>query len=157
MKLQLKRIAKKDKYTIGKLYINGEYFCETLEDTDRGLSQDMPLSKIKEIKQNIKDFVSSQIQISEHSNRMLSAGVGMHPALGGAGESGRSDSGSEQLYALKNYLITGIDIPEAIVTKAINYALKVNFPEKDLKIGFYHLAPEKEEDVTPSKRIKNQV
>lgn len=24
-------------YTIGKLYLNGKYFCDTLEDTDRGL------------------------------------------------------------------------------------------------------------------------
>jgi hypothetical protein len=36
--LKLKRIAKKPTYTIGKLYLNGEYFCDTLEDTDRGLS-----------------------------------------------------------------------------------------------------------------------
>lgn len=112
--------------------------------------------EIKEIKQNIKDFVSAQIQISDQANRMVAAGVGMHPALGGAGESGRADSGSEQLYALKNYLLTGIDIPEAIVMKAINYALKINFPEKELKLGFYHLPPQKEEDVTSSKRVKNQ-
>ena len=39
MKLTLKRIAKRDTYTIGRLYINGEYFCDTLEDKDRGLKQ----------------------------------------------------------------------------------------------------------------------
>ncbi|WP_026755028.1 hypothetical protein [Sediminibacter sp. Hel_I_10] len=111
--------------------------------------------EIKEIKQNIKDFVASQISISDQANRMVAAGVGMHPALGGAGESGRSDSGSEQLYALKNYLLTGIDIPEQIIMKAINYALKLNFPGKDFKLGFYHMAPEKEEDVSEKKRIKN--
>ena len=66
--------------------------------------------EIKEIKQNIKDFVSSQVQISDQANRMVAAGVGMHPALGGAGEAGRADSGSEQLYALKNYLLTGSSI-----------------------------------------------
>lgn len=37
MKLLLRRIAKKDKYTIGKLYINGAYFSDTIEDKDRGL------------------------------------------------------------------------------------------------------------------------
>lgn len=50
MKLTLKRIAKKSSYTIGKLYIDGVYECDTLEDTDRGLTQDMPLSEIKENK-----------------------------------------------------------------------------------------------------------
>jgi len=111
--------------------------------------------EIKEIKQNIKDFVAAQILISDQANRMVAGGVGLHAALGGAGESGRADSGSEQLYALKNYLQTGIDIPEAIVMKAVNYALKINFPSKGLKLGFYHDIPEKEEDVTSSKRIKN--
>ena len=40
MDLKLVRRYKKNGYTIGKLYVDGEYFCDTLEDTDRGLSQD---------------------------------------------------------------------------------------------------------------------
>lgn len=47
MKLELKRIAKKDKYTIGHLYINNKYFCDTLEDPDRGLTSTMNLTEIK--------------------------------------------------------------------------------------------------------------
>lgn len=47
MKLTLKRIAKKNTYTIGKLYVDDVYFCDTIEDKDRGLTQDMPLSEIK--------------------------------------------------------------------------------------------------------------
>lgn len=50
MEILLKRVAKRETYTIGKLYINNEYQCDTLEDTDRGLTQDMPLDKIKAIK-----------------------------------------------------------------------------------------------------------
>lgn len=41
MELTLQRIAKKDKYTIGRLSVNGELFCDTLEDTDRGLDWGM--------------------------------------------------------------------------------------------------------------------
>ena len=44
MELVLKRIARRDTYTIGRLYIDGQYFCDTIEDTDRGLRQDLPLS-----------------------------------------------------------------------------------------------------------------
>lgn len=40
MKLQLKRIACKPGYTIGKLYIDGEYFCDTLEDPVRDLTRE---------------------------------------------------------------------------------------------------------------------
>lgn len=39
MKIKVQRIIKTDKYTIGRLSINDEYFCDTLEDTDRGLTQ----------------------------------------------------------------------------------------------------------------------
>lgn len=35
MKLTLKRIALRPTYTIGKLYIDDAYFCDTLEDTVR--------------------------------------------------------------------------------------------------------------------------
>lgn len=44
MELLLQRIARRDTYTIGRLYIDGQYFCDTCEDTDRGLRQDLPLS-----------------------------------------------------------------------------------------------------------------
>jgi hypothetical protein len=37
MKLKLVRIVTWSNYTEGKLYIDGAYFCDTLEDTDRGL------------------------------------------------------------------------------------------------------------------------
>ena len=50
MNITVYRQYKKDTYTIGKLYINGEYFCDTLEDKDRGLNQNMPLSYIKDNK-----------------------------------------------------------------------------------------------------------
>ena len=40
----MKRIARRDSYTIGHLYIDEQYFCDTIEDTDRGLRQDLPLS-----------------------------------------------------------------------------------------------------------------
>ena len=47
MEILVKRIAKKSKYTIGKMYIDGQYICDTLEDTDRGLNQNMSLEEIK--------------------------------------------------------------------------------------------------------------
>lgn len=50
MNILLDRKYKKTSYTIGDLYIDGEWFCNTIEDVDRGLTSDMPLSKIKQIK-----------------------------------------------------------------------------------------------------------
>ena len=47
MKLLLRRTFKGPDYTIGKLFINGIYECDTLEDTDRGLTSQMTLEEIK--------------------------------------------------------------------------------------------------------------
>lgn len=47
MELELVRIARRDTYTIGRLYLDGVRFCDTLEDTDRGLDQKMPLAALK--------------------------------------------------------------------------------------------------------------
>lgn len=47
MKLLLRRIFKGPRYTIGKLFINSVYECDTLEDQDRGLTSQMSLEEIK--------------------------------------------------------------------------------------------------------------
>lgn len=45
--LRLTRKYKGPNYTIGSLYIDNKYFCDTLEDVDRGLDYKMTLSEIK--------------------------------------------------------------------------------------------------------------
>ena len=50
MRLTLKRIANRKDYCIGKLYINGKYFADTLEDVDRGLDDSMSEDEIRQIK-----------------------------------------------------------------------------------------------------------
>ena len=52
MKLKLVRSYLGPKYTIGHLYINGEYFCDTIEDVNRGLTSTM--SKEEIIKKKVK-------------------------------------------------------------------------------------------------------
>lgn len=47
MELRVERKYKKYTYTIGRLYVNGEFLCNTLEDKDRGLSNNMSLSEIQ--------------------------------------------------------------------------------------------------------------
>lgn len=46
------RIANRPTYCIGKLYIDGVYFCDTIEDTDRGLDDKMKESEILKKKIN---------------------------------------------------------------------------------------------------------
>lgn len=44
MELKLKRIALRDTYTIGKLYVDGIYVCDTCEDVVRDLNKDGDLN-----------------------------------------------------------------------------------------------------------------
>jgi hypothetical protein len=47
MKLVLKRINNQDNYCEGKLYIDGIYQCDVIEDTDRGLTNEMSITEIQ--------------------------------------------------------------------------------------------------------------
>lgn len=46
MELRLNRRYKGPKYTIGNLYIDNIYFCDTLEDIDRGITSSTSLEDI---------------------------------------------------------------------------------------------------------------
>lgn len=50
MRILLQRHALKAGYTIGRMEINGRYFCDTLEDTDRGLRESMTEAEIAALK-----------------------------------------------------------------------------------------------------------
>ena len=50
MEILLKRIARREAYTIGHLYLDGVYFCDTIEDRDRGLTQEMSEAVIRTTK-----------------------------------------------------------------------------------------------------------
>ena len=50
MRILLQRHVLKAGYTIGRMEINGRYFCDTLEDTDRGLRESMTEDEIAALK-----------------------------------------------------------------------------------------------------------
>ncbi len=50
MNLVLKRIDFQPLRTFGRLYVDGAYFCDVLEDTDRGLRADMTMAEIADTK-----------------------------------------------------------------------------------------------------------
>lgn len=50
MQVVIWRKYRKDGYAIGRMYIDGVFFCNTLEDTDRGLMQSMSVGEIMNTK-----------------------------------------------------------------------------------------------------------
>lgn len=111
--------------------------------------------EIKVLDQKVKDFVEAQILISDKADKAIAAGVNVHPVLANMTDSGKANSGSEQIYALLNYLNTGVDIQEMIICKPLNYALKANFPDENVKVGFFHNVPEFQAQTAPDDRSKN--
>lgn len=112
---------------------------------------------VEVIDQKVKDFVDAQIKISQRADHALSGAIGLHSSLGNVSETGKSDSGSEQYYALIGYLNTGVDIPEMIIMKAVNYALKANWPKKKCKLGFAYNVVEKQQDISPTQRSTDNI
>ena len=49
--LTLKRIAFRPTYTVGRMFVRGEHICDTIEDCDRCLRDDMSLEEIQQRKQ----------------------------------------------------------------------------------------------------------
>ena len=45
MELRVERLWKKDKYTVGRLFVDGNMFCNTLEDRLRDLSAEKKISE----------------------------------------------------------------------------------------------------------------
>ena len=112
--------------------------------------------KVEVLDQKVKSFIEAQINISKRAALETTSGLGLHPALSNISTDGNLPSGSEQLYAFKLFLSTGVDIPESIVCRDINNSIAANFPGKTVKLGFYHDVVHTEETVTPSQRLKNQ-
>ena len=101
MKLEVIRKWKKDTYTIGKMYVNGVEFSDTIEDKDRDLSNDMSEQEIKskkvygqtaipvgtyEIKMTYSPKFANRVWAKKYGSQVLEimnvkgyAGVRIHP------------------------------------------------------------------------------
>lgn len=112
--------------------------------------------KIEAVDQKIKDFVESQLKISEASVSAITSGMGLHPSLSNIMVNGKLASGSELLYAFKLYLHSDVEIASSIILEPINQAIAFNFHGKDFRLGFYHQSIQSEEALSSGQRMKNQ-
>lgn len=112
--------------------------------------------EIKPIEQKVKDFIESQLAIAKHADFASASAMGLHTSLANIGADGKSDSGSEQLYALDGHQKTSTKVPEHYVTKLLNQVIKLIF-NTDVKIGFRHELMNRLEDKSSSQRQVNQL
>ena len=113
--------------------------------------------KIEPIELNLDKYIEAQKAISKMADSATTSAMGLNPSLSNIIIDGKSDSGSQMLYALKIFYGADTVIPEQIVLEALNDALRINFPEKrDLYFGFYHKTIQKEDNVSAGDRMTNQ-
>lgn len=110
---------------------------------------------IKPIEQKVKDYVKAQLEIALASSKFVIASLGLHSALANVGADGKSDPGSEQIYAYKIHQSTSTPLAEYYVTKAFNDVIKLKFG-KSIKVGFKRAKIDAEAETTPGRRLKNQ-
>ena len=92
MELELTRSVKTNKSTIGELTVNGVFECFVLEDKDRGLRKDMPISELMVMKIKTRTAIPTGryeivVSFSDKFQKMLPllldvpafAGIRIHP------------------------------------------------------------------------------
>ena len=133
----------------------GKFFsCVDFVDVD-GHQQSW---KIEPIEMNIDKYIDAQAKISRIADSSTTSGFGLSPALANIIIDGKSDSGSQMLYALKIFYGADTQIPEEIALDAINDAIRINFPhKKGIFLGIYRKVINKEDNVSSSDRSTNQV
>lgn len=109
--------------------------------------------RVESIDQKVKDYIESQLKISEKADSATTSGLGLHPSLSNIIVNGQLSSGSQMLYALKLYMASDTTIPEEVVFEPINQAIAANWPAKKVRMGFYHRTVMKEEQVAPENRV----
>lgn len=133
----------------------GKFFsCVDFVD-DEGHAQSW---RIEPIEMNIDKYIDAQAKISRIADSSTTSGLGLSPALSNIIIDGKSDSGSQMLYALKIFYGADTQIPEEIALEAINDAIRINFPHKSgIFLGIYRKAINKEDNVNASSRTTNQL
>ena len=133
----------------------GKFFsCVDFTD-DQGKPQSW---KIEPIEMNIDKYIDAQAKISRIADSSTTSGFGLSPALSNIIIDGKSDSGSQMLYALKIFYGADTQIAEDIALEAVNDAIRINFPEKKgVFLGLYRKVINKEDNVSAGDRAANQV
>ena len=90
---------------------------------------------------NIDKYIEAQAKISRIADSSTTSGFGLSPALANIIIDGKSDSGSQMLYALKIFYGADTQIAE----------------KKGIFLGLYRKVINKEDNVTAADRPTNQV
>lgn len=115
--------------------------------------------RFEEIPVKYKEFIESLTNYDKRADEILVAALGIDSSISNISKGGViSKSGADAYY---NYLIhvSNQAIAEETICKDINFAIKLNFPEKykqGIRLGFRLYMPPRQEETSPQDRLKNQ-
>jgi len=112
--------------------------------------------KIESIDMKIRDYIMAQIAVSKRADTAGTSGFSLAHSLSNLKTEGNLSSGSEQLYALSIHNITEVNRDEMRVTAPVNHAIKANWPDRNIKLGFQRLSVKAEQEITPGERTINK-
>ncbi len=134
----------------GKVYASRAYYNDNGEPNEW---------KIQEIPQKYKEFIEALLDYDKRADEVMLSSKGLDSSISNVSKDGIvSKSGSDAYYNYMIYL-NGLTIPETVICKDVNFALKLNFPDKyaaGIRIGFYRPTIARQQDVTPENRMSNQ-
>lgn len=103
------------------------------------------------------EYFDAVIKYDKRADQVVIAGIGISSSISNVENDGViSKSGSDVYY---NYIIylNQLHYAEYLVTKQINRAIKLMFPDKDIRVGFDIHIPSKQQDTAPSERIDSDI
>jgi len=134
----------------GKVYASQSFI------NDQGIEERW---KIEEVPQKYKEYIEAIKMYDERADLVMLSAKGLDSSISNVSKDGVvSKSGSDAYYNYMIYL-NSLTIPETVVCRDINYAIRLNFPEKyksGIRIGFYRPTIAKQQDINPEKRMSNQ-
>lgn len=116
--------------------------------------------EVEQVDLKISDYVQTILKISDAADAKKTGAFTLHASLANVGQTGRSDSGSEQLYAYTNHLNTSVSIPQMTICSPVEEILRIvaglDPGDERLRIVFDRAQPAREADMSASQRLTGQ-
>lgn len=116
--------------------------------------------EVEQVDLKISDYIGTILKISEAADAKKTGAFSLHASMANVGQTGRSDSGSEQLYAYTNHLNSSVAIPQMTICSPVEEILRIVAgidPGDDrLRITFDRPQPARESDLSASRRLTGQ-
>ena len=107
---------------------SGKYFISARGMDSQG--NDIPHVRITAIENKVKELSESHIKLNEQVNSEYCSAFGVDPALASIYIGSKMSSGSEIMNSYNVHQQTKTNIPRAVICRAINEAISLNFPKK---------------------------